>query len=133
MRPADHHARTNPKVAAVGSPEDELFLQPWFLSEAQYLAVRRILPPSQMLKMRYYFDDYGCLKCGKLNTLYGSNGLCRNCSIVVRARVVLALKRRFKRLGVKLPKGPFERYLRRVFDREPKSRLTSSMCLRRAR
>jgi hypothetical protein len=33
----------------------------------KYEAVRRLLPPSQMLKMRYYFDDYGCLKCGNLN------------------------------------------------------------------
>jgi|HubBroStandDraft_2_1064218.scaffolds.fasta_scaffold59022_3 hypothetical protein len=115
----------------VGGPEDEVFLQPWFVSKAEYVAVRRILPPSQMLKMRYYFDDYGCLKCEKLKVLYGSNGLCRQCSIIVRARLVLALKRRFKKLGVRMPNEPFDRYLRRIFGR--KSRVTSSICPRRAR
>ncbi len=117
----------------VGSPEDELFLQPWFLSKPIYEAVRRLLPPSQMLKMRYYFEDYGCLKCGDLKALYGSNGLCRRCSIMVRARVVLALKRRFRKLGVKIQKDPFERYLRRVFDKSPGARLTSAACPRKAR
>lgn len=126
------HSRIALKIE-VGSPEDEIFLQPWFLSEPEYMAIRRILPPSQMLKMRYYFDDYGCLKCGKLNALYASNGLCRNCSIIVRARVILALKRRFRKLGVRIPKEPFEHYFRRIFSRKVDSRVTSAMCPRRAR
>jgi hypothetical protein len=82
----------SPTRAEAGSPEDELFLQPWFLSRPIYEAVRCLLPPSQMQKMRYYFDDYGCLKCGNLDALYFSNGLCRGCSINSRARVALALK-----------------------------------------
>ena len=132
MSSTNRQSRTFQKID-VGGPEDELFLQPWFLSEAEYLAVRRILPPSQMLKMRYYFDDYGCLRCGDLKALYSSNGLCRKCSIIVRARVVLALKRRFKKLGAKVPKDPFDRYLRRIFGRKPGCRVTSAMCPRRAR
>lgn len=124
---------SSPRTGKLGGPEDELFLQPWFLSRSQYEAVRRLLPPSQMLKMRYYFDDYGCLKCGNLEALYGSNGLCRGCSVVVRARVVLALKRRFKQVGVKIQKEPFERYLARVFERRPGSRPSSVMCPRDAR
>ena len=117
----------------VGSPEDELFLQPWFLSKPIYAAIRRLLPPSQMLKMRYYFEDYGCLKCGSLNALYCSNGLCRGCSVIVRARVALALKRRFKKLGVKIESDPLERYLSSVFDKKPGVRLTSAACPRKAR
>jgi hypothetical protein len=110
--------RTISKPVEVGSAEDELVLQPWFLSKSTYAAVRRLLPPSQMLKMRYYFEDYGCLKCGNLNALYCSNGLCRGCSVTIRCRLALALKRRFRKLGVKIPKGPIDRYLR-VFDRKP--------------
>jgi len=30
-----------------------------------FFAIRQLLPSAQLLKMRYYFDDYGCLKCGK--------------------------------------------------------------------
>ena len=125
--------RSLAKTANVGGPEDELFLQPWFLSKSQYSAVRGIIPPSQMLKMRYYFDDYGCLKCGNLKGLYGSNGLCRGCSVVVRARVVLALKRRFKKFGVRVEREPFERYLARIYNRKPGSRPNSVMCPRDAR
>ena len=130
MRSSNARDRTS-KTFEVGGPEDELFLQPWFLSKPEYVAVRHLLPPSQMLKMRYYFEDYGCLRCGNLNAIYASNGL--SCSIVVRARVVLALKRRFKKLGVKVAKEPFERYLRRIFNREPSSRLASATCPRRPR
>jgi hypothetical protein len=124
---------TVPTKIRLGGPEDELFLQPWFLSKSQYAAVRRILPPSQMLKMRYYFDDYGCLKCGNIKALYGSNGFCRGCSVVIRSRVVLALTRRFKKLGVRVPKEPFERYLAKIFDRKPGSKPNSVLCPRGAR
>ncbi len=48
----------------------------------------------QLSKMKYYFEDYGCLKCGKkTNVVYRSNGLCNGFTVVVRARTVLALKR----------------------------------------
>jgi hypothetical protein len=117
----------------LGSAEDELFLQPWFVPKSAYMEIRKILPPSQMLKMRYYFDDYGCLKCGKLNALYCSNGMCKECSVIVRARVALALKRRFKKIGANVPKEPFESYLRSIFGRRPGVRLPSGTCARRER
>lgn len=117
----------------VGGLEDELFLQPWFLSRSQYAAVRRLFPPSQILKMVYYFDDYGCRKCGNLKALYGGNGLCRGCSVMVRSGVVLALRRRFKKAGVNVQSKPFERYLARIFDRKPGSRPNSVLCPRDAR
>ena len=132
MSSTGRQSRTTSKID-VGGPEDELFLQPWFLSRCDYMAVRKVLPPSQMLKMRSYFEDYGCLKCGKLDALYGSNGFCRGCSIIVRARIVLALRRRFKKVGAKVPKEPFDRYLRSVFGQRPGSQITSATCPRRAR
>lgn len=110
--------RTSTSAQRIGSPEDELFLQPWFLPKHTYAAVRRLLPASQMLKMRYYFEDYGCLRCGDLRALYCSNGLCRKCSVVVRARVVLALKRRFRKLGMQIPAKPLEHYFSSIYNRE---------------
>ncbi len=121
------------RKAKIGTPEDELFLQPWFVSRSTYAEIRRVLPPSQMLKMRYYFEDYGCLKCGALDVLYCSNGLCRKCSIIIRARVALALKRRFKRIGANVPKEPFNSYLKGLFDRKPNARISTQICFRRAR
>lgn len=93
---------------------DELFLQPWFVAKPTYLALRRLLPSSQLLKMRYYFDDYGCLKCGSRVSLYGSNGLCKGCSIIVRGRVALCLARRFKKVGAKVDGVALRRFIRRL-------------------
>jgi hypothetical protein len=77
----------------------EAALQPWFLPAEVYLELRRVLPPTQIMKMRYYFEDFGCLRCDSNTTIYGSNGLCEKCSVLIRGRVSRALKRRMKSLG----------------------------------
>lgn len=94
-------ARQKTKVAPRGEfPNEEVFLQPWYLPRDVFLAVRRILPNIHLSKMRFYFEDYGCLKCGTREALYGSNGLCERCNVLIRGRVVRALKRRLKKVGV---------------------------------
>jgi hypothetical protein len=95
-------------------PYDELFLQPWFLPKPTYLEIRRILPGSQLQKMRYYFDDFGCLKCGGRGVAYGSNGMCKRCNIVVRARIILCLKKRFRQIGIEVGREPIRNYLSRL-------------------
>jgi hypothetical protein len=77
----------------------DVFLQPWFLPKDVYFQIRRILPNAHLSKMRYYFEDYGCLRCGIHDSLYGSNGLCERCSVLIRGRVTRALKRRLKNVG----------------------------------
>jgi hypothetical protein len=74
---------------------DDIFLQPWFLPLKTAFAVKRIVPPEHRHKMRFYFDDYGCLKCGKGNITYGSNGLCKGCMQQVKLRLFFAIKRRW--------------------------------------
>jgi hypothetical protein len=88
------------------SIDEEVFLQPWFVSKNTFLAIRRLLPSAQLLRMRYYFEDYGCLRCGRSDVLYRANGFCKVCSIVVRCRLILALRRRFKKLGIAISDGP---------------------------
>ena len=86
---------------SLGIPiSDEVFLQPWFVPKNVYSAIRRLLPSVHLSKMRYYFDDYGCLRCGQRNGMYGSNGLCERCTCLVRFRVVQALRKRLKQVGV---------------------------------
>lgn len=80
-------------------PNDEVFLQSWYLPREVYLEIRRVLPNIHLSKMRYYFEDYGCLKCGTRDSLYGSNGLCERCNVLIRGRVIRALKRRLKSVG----------------------------------
>ena len=87
---------------------DELFLQPWFLPKPTYLTLKKLLPSSQLAKMRYYFQDYGCLKCCRRTALYGSNGMCSECSIVIRGRIAICLKKRSQRLESKSPSRRYD-------------------------
>ena len=102
------------RLSATLLSNDELFLQPWFLPKATYLTLKKLIPSSQLAKMRYYFDDYGCLKCGSRTALYGSNGMCSRCSIIVRGRIALCLKKRFRKIGVKANHAPLRRYIQRL-------------------
>lgn len=74
---------------------DDIFLQPWFLPLKTAFAIRRILPPEYRHRMRFYFDDYGCLKCGRKDVTYGSNALCKPCMQKVKLRLFFAVKRRW--------------------------------------
>ena len=74
---------------------DDIFLQPWFLPREKAFAIRRILPPEYRHRMKFYFDDYGCMKCGKRDVTYGSNGLCKICMQQVKLKLFFAIKRRW--------------------------------------
>jgi len=63
------------------------------------------------IKMRYCFGEYGCLKCGKPETVYSSTGKRARCAIVVQARVVASLKRHFERIGVASKDRPIQAFL----------------------
>ena len=80
--------------------EDEVFMQPWFVPKPIYLAIRRLLPNIHLMKMRFYFDDYGCLRCGRSNVLYESSGMCHACNAIVRSRIMACLKKRLKKARV---------------------------------
>jgi len=73
---------------------DEIFLQPWFLSQDIAAAVRRIIPDLFLKKMRYYFEDWGCLVCGSKRRVHLSNGMCSPCVIRIRKRLCFCLERR---------------------------------------
>lgn len=92
--------RDQPQVKKLSLAGDEIFLQPWFLPLPVATAVRRILPSVQLAKMRYYFEDYGCLRCGDRNTIYKANGMCMKCANLVRVRVLSCLKKRLRDVGV---------------------------------
>jgi hypothetical protein len=80
--------------------DDQVFMLPWFLPKQTYLAVRRILPNIHIAKMRYYFEDYGCMRCERRNVLYRTNGLCERCNTIVRWRLTQCLKKRLADVGV---------------------------------
>jgi hypothetical protein len=79
---------------------EDIFLQPWFLPLETAQSIRRLLPDAHNRKMRFYFDDWGCMKCEKKGLMYGANGMCRRCSQKVQHRVVCCLQ---KHLGATIP------------------------------
>lgn len=86
--------------------QDDICLQPWFLPKPVMLEIRKILPSIHLAKMRYYFDDYGCLRCQKREVLYGSNGFCESCCKIVRDRVSRSLEKRLRSVGVAASQAP---------------------------
>lgn len=71
----------------------ELAFQPWFLPRASRLAIGALIPPGYRNKMRFYFDDYGCMICGK-RELYDANGMCLPCHHLIRRRLATSFRRR---------------------------------------
>jgi len=72
---------------------DAVLLQPWFLPKRIADAIVGMVPPGFHKKMRYYFDDYGCMICGR-DTRYHSNGMCMVCYCRVLRRLKKSVKRR---------------------------------------
>jgi len=113
--------------------DEELFLQPWFLSRPVHDTLRRLLPPSQMLKMRYYFDDFGCLRCQSQTAMYRSNGMCTSCFILIHSRVIGCLRKRFQKIGIESSRAPIKRYLERLakkVDHGPSKRYSPKLTAR---
>jgi len=74
--------------------EDESLLLPWFLSKRATLAIRSNVPKHYQIRMRNYFDDYGCLRCGTHRGQHKGNGLCSRCSGFILARLKRSYERR---------------------------------------
>lgn len=72
----------------------ELVFQPWFLPRRSLLAISALIPPGYRNKMRAYFDDYGCMICGRSEVMYDSNGMCIPCHQTIRRRLKRSVRRR---------------------------------------
>lgn len=71
-------------------------LQPWFLNKPVARAILQLIPREYISRWRWYFEDYGCLRCRKKKALYCASGFCAGCNRDVRRRLVLSMKRRAK-------------------------------------
>lgn len=81
----------------------DLMLQPWFLPNEISLAVRELIPAFHIRKMRYYFEDYGCIRCHRKNVLYGNNGFCDACQQNITYRLMRSLRKRMDALRADIP------------------------------
>jgi hypothetical protein len=88
---------------------EDVFLQPWFLPAETAYAVRNLIPASHRRKMLAYFEDYGCIKCGRSGVRYGSNGMCKSCVQSVKLKLLFAIKRRWNRTRQETTSHTFNR------------------------
>jgi hypothetical protein len=75
---------------------EELLLQPWFLPKKIALGITKLVPPDYRKRMRDCFIDFGCLRCGHTDRIYGANGMCAPCQSVTYARVVASGNKRLR-------------------------------------
>jgi hypothetical protein len=47
--------------------------------------------------MRAYFDDYGCMICGRMDVIYDALGMCIGCHHTIRRRLRRSVRRRMTR------------------------------------
>jgi len=72
---------------------DKVLLEPWFLPKRVAFAIHSVVPPAFWNKMRYFFEDYGCMIC-KQQSKHHSNGMCRLCRERIRKKLTQSIKRR---------------------------------------
>lgn len=66
----------------------------WFLPKKVHNSIRHLIPKNYRHGMGYFYQDYGCLRCGRRDREYGANGMCQSCAWWVVARVKKSLLKR---------------------------------------
>jgi hypothetical protein len=84
----------NPKNRSNRFSSHELVLQPWFLPRQSLLAISALIPPGYRNKMRAYFEDYGCMICGRMDVIYDAIEMCIRCHQTIRRRISRSVRRR---------------------------------------
>lgn len=92
----------------------DALLQPWFLSPETAKAVLRLIPRKYFSRMRWCFEDFGCLRCRRKRVVYGGNCLCATCRHEVMRCMIRSLKRRSKTSKDPKPPIPKRGYLDRA-------------------
>ncbi len=83
----------NRRDSSYSSTPEKVLLRPWFLPKRVTFAIHGLVPPDFWNKMRNFFDDYGCMICGK-ESEYHSNGMCKGCYEETRRKLLRSVKRR---------------------------------------
>ncbi len=77
---------------------NELLFQPWFLPKRITYKIHGLMPPQYWKKMRYYFEDWGCIVC-ESEGRYHSNGMCVRCFVKTSGRLKQSMRRHSKSVG----------------------------------
>ena len=63
------------------------FFPPWFLTKATMKRIEALLPYYYHKRFRFYFDAYGCVRCGRKDVPYSCSGLCIPCQGFINHRL----------------------------------------------
>ena len=74
--------------------KEELILQPWFLPKRVGRTIWSLMPADYRKRLHDYFDDYGCMRCNRLDVPYRSNAMCDHCMMLVFNRLQRSIIRR---------------------------------------
>jgi hypothetical protein len=74
------------KVTEALSGKDSVF-QPWFGSQAVSAEIRKRQTVAEQQKFARYFEEYGCMVCGKKNCQHCNLGMCQRCNVQIRNRL----------------------------------------------
>jgi hypothetical protein len=86
---------------------------PWFLTKILVRKIEALLPYYYHTRFRFYFDRYGCVRCGRKDAVYCCSGLCLPCTGLITDRLKRsdrAMKRRYDTSN----KLPCRAFLRRL-------------------
>lgn len=92
-------------------------LQPWLLPKHVACEVARVIPFGYRKRLRFFFNDFGCIRCRRRTVRYGGSGFCENCSSRVSTLLRLSMKRHQKEIqaDTMAPLRPtIQRYIERV-------------------
>ncbi len=67
-------------------------LQPWFRSKKKAIEIRRQQTPPETRKWATYFQQWGCIRCGKRELPHCALGFCQPCYQTVDFRLKAVLK-----------------------------------------
>ncbi len=95
QRKVTRRPSTKSHARADGDPRELAMLQPWFLPLEIAYAVKQLIPREYLSRMRWMFEDFGCILCGTKSVRYGGNGFCRDCRWGLLKRMIASMKKRF--------------------------------------
>lgn len=80
------------EVAKVMQGRDALF-QPWFQTREILRELKKRQSIAEQNKFRYYFDEWGCIRCGTKDRGHAGLGFCEPCRSLVKHRLDAGMRK----------------------------------------
>lgn len=73
----------------------DTIMEPWFLPKQIETAISQLVPISKRRKWRYFFLDWGCLRCGRTDVIHHCHGLCKRCHLWIYNHLRTSIDKHF--------------------------------------